>query len=330
MISSGALKPHLRRCNWEHTFPRWDFTHLCIFVLSPTIKVLFYFQLALTCSDPQVEFECINPKKSKKKNYKNSGVICIKHCQVRVLKWWNLRHIFSLSIGQFFSLFLIYLSHTNVCTLCLHNVYSLSWWRSIPSWIISWGAVKSTSLWVNTRCYYFNIFMFTFLNEKIKHVCISKTNSYRIYFLTVLKLLPANVEKLCIYCVTCLSFACDHWAASCIFIFLLSLTRARLPLTSQALTGIRGLPSPSTISTLKAIMSTWAPSGPWVMSSRTMTGKLKLQLTEIMSESDWFDSLATVFGFILSQPYSVFISCHFLIFRLIFYVRSWWEEIWGN
>ncbi|XP_044032877.1 copine-3-like [Siniperca chuatsi] len=28
------------------------------------------------------EFECINPKKLKKKNYKNSGVICIKHCQV--------------------------------------------------------------------------------------------------------------------------------------------------------------------------------------------------------------------------------------------------------
>ncbi|TKS88028.1 Copine-3 [Collichthys lucidus] len=30
----------------------------------------------------KVEFECINPKKSKKKNYKNSGVICIKHCQL--------------------------------------------------------------------------------------------------------------------------------------------------------------------------------------------------------------------------------------------------------
>nr|CBN81767.1 Copine-3 [Dicentrarchus labrax] len=29
-----------------------------------------------------VEFECINPKKLKKKNYKNSGVICIKQCQV--------------------------------------------------------------------------------------------------------------------------------------------------------------------------------------------------------------------------------------------------------
>ncbi|XP_070784147.1 copine-3-like [Enoplosus armatus] len=28
------------------------------------------------------EFECVNPKKLKKKNYKNSGVICFKHCQV--------------------------------------------------------------------------------------------------------------------------------------------------------------------------------------------------------------------------------------------------------
>ncbi|XP_068160120.1 copine-3-like [Antennarius striatus] len=28
------------------------------------------------------EFECINPKKVKKKNYKNSGVICIKQCQI--------------------------------------------------------------------------------------------------------------------------------------------------------------------------------------------------------------------------------------------------------
>ncbi|XP_069369186.1 copine-3-like isoform X1 [Paralichthys olivaceus] len=28
------------------------------------------------------EFECINPKKLKKKNYKNSGVICIKRCQL--------------------------------------------------------------------------------------------------------------------------------------------------------------------------------------------------------------------------------------------------------
>lgn len=28
------------------------------------------------------EFECVNPKKLKKKNYKNSGVICIKNCQL--------------------------------------------------------------------------------------------------------------------------------------------------------------------------------------------------------------------------------------------------------
>uniref|UniRef100_A0A668UFG9 C2 domain-containing protein n=1 Tax=Oreochromis aureus TaxID=47969 RepID=A0A668UFG9_OREAU len=28
------------------------------------------------------EFECINPKKSNKKNYKNSGVVCIRQCQI--------------------------------------------------------------------------------------------------------------------------------------------------------------------------------------------------------------------------------------------------------
>jgi len=32
----------------------------------------------------QVEFDCINPKKQKKKkNYKNSGVIVVKSCKVR-------------------------------------------------------------------------------------------------------------------------------------------------------------------------------------------------------------------------------------------------------
>ncbi|TNM98997.1 hypothetical protein fugu_013561, partial [Takifugu bimaculatus] len=33
-----------------------------------------------------VEFECVNPKKFKKKNYKNSGVICIKRCPGNILK----------------------------------------------------------------------------------------------------------------------------------------------------------------------------------------------------------------------------------------------------
>uniref|UniRef100_A0A3Q4H432 C2 domain-containing protein n=1 Tax=Neolamprologus brichardi TaxID=32507 RepID=A0A3Q4H432_NEOBR len=28
------------------------------------------------------EFECINPKKSMKKSYKNSGVVCIRQCQI--------------------------------------------------------------------------------------------------------------------------------------------------------------------------------------------------------------------------------------------------------
>uniref|UniRef100_A0A8D3CDY0 Copine-3 n=1 Tax=Scophthalmus maximus TaxID=52904 RepID=A0A8D3CDY0_SCOMX len=34
-----------------------------------------------------VEFECINPKKLKKKNYKNSGVICVKRCQYTFLDY---------------------------------------------------------------------------------------------------------------------------------------------------------------------------------------------------------------------------------------------------
>lgn len=59
-----------------------------------------------------------------------------------------------------------------------------------------------------------------------------------------------------------------------ILILILSRTLARSPSTSQALTGIPALPSPSITSTLKAIMNTWQPSGQWVMSSRTMTGKL--------------------------------------------------------
>lgn len=33
----------------------------------------------------QVEFDCINPKKQKKKkNYKNSGIIIVKLCKVRM------------------------------------------------------------------------------------------------------------------------------------------------------------------------------------------------------------------------------------------------------
>lgn len=53
-------------------------------------------------------------------------------------------------------------------------------------------------------------------------------------------------------------------------------TLARLPLTSQALTGTPAPPSPSTTSTLRATMSTCLPSGQWAMSSRTMTGGRKL------------------------------------------------------
>lgn len=41
------------------------------------VKFLFHFLLL------QVEYECINEKKrQKKKSYKNSGVISVKHCEV--------------------------------------------------------------------------------------------------------------------------------------------------------------------------------------------------------------------------------------------------------
>lgn len=45
----------------------------------------------LSCSFPyvvQVEFECINPKKQrKKKNYKNSGIIILRSCKVSQRGW---------------------------------------------------------------------------------------------------------------------------------------------------------------------------------------------------------------------------------------------------
>uniref|UniRef100_A0A8C4HI09 Copine 3 n=1 Tax=Dicentrarchus labrax TaxID=13489 RepID=A0A8C4HI09_DICLA len=66
---------------------------LCGGHVEKSIKVFFFFiylscychfnwHKCDSCSRLQVEFECINPKKLKKKNYKNSGVICIKQCQV--------------------------------------------------------------------------------------------------------------------------------------------------------------------------------------------------------------------------------------------------------
>lgn len=80
MTSLGALQPHSLRCNWEHTFPRWD---LCVYVIpAPTMKGLLFLFYLDSCPLLQAEFECVNPKKLRKKNYKNSGIICIKHCQV--------------------------------------------------------------------------------------------------------------------------------------------------------------------------------------------------------------------------------------------------------
>lgn len=57
-----------------------------------------------SCSHLQAEFECINTKKVKKKDYKNSGVICIKRCQVCELYLSHdassNHYIFSHSIGN--------------------------------------------------------------------------------------------------------------------------------------------------------------------------------------------------------------------------------------
>uniref|UniRef100_A0A673BNJ8 Copine-3-like n=1 Tax=Sphaeramia orbicularis TaxID=375764 RepID=A0A673BNJ8_9TELE len=50
------------------------------------ISVFIYFQANVisSCCHFQAEFECINPKKLKKKDYKNSGVICIRRCEIAI------------------------------------------------------------------------------------------------------------------------------------------------------------------------------------------------------------------------------------------------------
>uniref|UniRef100_A0A3P8VWB0 Copine-3 n=1 Tax=Cynoglossus semilaevis TaxID=244447 RepID=A0A3P8VWB0_CYNSE len=47
----------------------------------------FKTTLAEMQAGTHAEFECINPKKSKKKKYKNSGVICIRRCQFTFLDY---------------------------------------------------------------------------------------------------------------------------------------------------------------------------------------------------------------------------------------------------
>lgn len=94
MTLLGALKPRLRRCKLQHTFVRWGFWPLpvcvCVFDSVSTNKgPVFLTSTAMNVTHVlhlQAEFECVNPKKLKKKNYKNSGVICFKQCQVMILK----------------------------------------------------------------------------------------------------------------------------------------------------------------------------------------------------------------------------------------------------
>lgn len=43
----------------------------------------YIYVLLFSFASMQVEFECINEKKrQKKKNYKNSGIVSVKHCEV--------------------------------------------------------------------------------------------------------------------------------------------------------------------------------------------------------------------------------------------------------
>lgn len=81
-ILLGALKPHLQRCSWEHTFAQWEFLCVCDCSSISDGFVWNWPGVNEPCPLLQTEFECINPKKLNKKNYKNSGVICIKHCEV--------------------------------------------------------------------------------------------------------------------------------------------------------------------------------------------------------------------------------------------------------
>lgn len=60
--------------------------------------------------------------------------------------------------------------------------------------------------------------------------------------------------------------------------------RGRLPLTSQAPTGIPSLRSLCTTSVLRALMSISALSGPWATSSRTMTGAWHVAPATLMCE----------------------------------------------
>lgn len=101
VISTFPIIFHLPTCFW-------------IAPLLTLVPVVFLFS-AIVFVSLQVEFDCINPKKQKKKkNYKNSGFIIVKSCKVR-MDGWNMQ--FSAVSHVFYTI--LYL----VCKLLLNYWY---------------------------------------------------------------------------------------------------------------------------------------------------------------------------------------------------------------
>uniref|UniRef100_A0A665W0R8 Copine 3 n=1 Tax=Echeneis naucrates TaxID=173247 RepID=A0A665W0R8_ECHNA len=82
---TGWQLAHRTEVVYNNLNPTWrpfriSLRSLCGGDVENPIKVNKY--IINLCSFRQAEFECINANKLKKKNYKNSGVLCIKRCQV--------------------------------------------------------------------------------------------------------------------------------------------------------------------------------------------------------------------------------------------------------
>lgn len=102
-ISSQLLLPAQL---WSLLFPSFPLLLLTfsLFVFFFFVRLSFLPHVFLSL---QVEFDCINPKKQKKKkNYKNSGFIIVKSCKVRTDGWSvNVLHVyFSVEVLALWSL----------------------------------------------------------------------------------------------------------------------------------------------------------------------------------------------------------------------------------
>ncbi|XP_059183179.1 copine-3-like isoform X1 [Centropristis striata] len=73
-LCGGDVERPIKVDCYDH---RYNGSHDLIGSLKTTLA-----QMQLGTHISPAEFECISPKKMKKRNYKNSGVICIKNCQV--------------------------------------------------------------------------------------------------------------------------------------------------------------------------------------------------------------------------------------------------------